>query len=201
MGLVDGGCGWEKRREKLASMIYLASTSPRRKRLLRESGIRFRVLHSSYQEELHGSIPASHVKQHALGKALGASPFPKKGLVLGADTIVYFGGKIIGKPKDLKDAFQILSSLQGRWHTVYTGVALVDARTKKRVLLSEKTKVLIRKMTAPEVKRYFKKISPLDKAGAYAIQAHRSPIVECIQGSFSNAVGLPLERIVDIIKQ
>src|SRR3989338_836778 len=103
-------------------MIYLVSTSPRRKKLLREAGIRFRVLHPNYHEKpIPGLGPAALVKKYAFEKATSAISLVKDGTLLSADTIVYFKGRVIGKPKNRRDAVRILSKLQGRWHTVYTG--------------------------------------------------------------------------------
>lgn len=184
-------------------MIYLASTSPRRKKILRDMGIRFRILKSDYHEKkLPGAGPRKLVRLHALGKALSASRLVRNGILITADTIVYFRGKIIGKPRRLKDAFSILGRLQGQWHTVYTGVAFFEIKNssvKKRRILVEKTDVLLKPMSREEIARYFKKINPLDKAGAYAIQSRRAGIVKEVRGLFSNAVGLPIERIKTLI--
>ena len=180
-------------------MIYLVSTSPRRKKLLREAGVRFRVLRPKYHERhIPGLRPDALVKRHAYEKAMSAVSLVKEGVLLSADTVVCLDGHVIGKPKNIKDAVRILSKLQGRWHTVYTGVALLKlsaGRITKKKVFSEKTGVFIKKMSRADIRSYFRRISPLDKAGAYAIQSTRASIVEKFKGSHSNAVGLPMERL------
>ena len=185
-------------------MIYLASTSPRRKKILRELGIPFRILKSSYREaNASFSSPSECVRRHALGKGRSAAKRIQNGTVLAADTIVYFENRIIGKPKDRKHAQKILSRLQGRWHTVYTGVACVKVmagKIKREKFFCEKTRVRLRKMDKTAILAYFRKVNPLDKAGAYAIQSQHAGIVEGIRGSFSNAVGLPVESLKKCLK-
>jgi septum formation protein len=138
------------------------------------------------------------VKRHALAKALSAAPSVKDGIVIGADTVVWQGGGIIGKPRDMRDAKKILLRLQGRWHTVYTGVALVTVkagRARSKRVFYARSGVLLKRLTPAQIRAYFRKVNPLDKAGAYAIQAKAHSIVERTRGSFSNAVGLPMEAL------
>ncbi len=178
-------------------MFYLVSTSPRRKKILKSLRIRFRALTPGYEEKNSSkSTPSGLVKKHALAKARSVLEKITAGTVLAADTIVYFRRKIIGKPKSMKEAARILARLQGNWHTVYTGVAIFKirkGRVGKKVIYCEKTKVHLEKMTRRDILAYFKRVDPLDKAGAYAIQSKRSAIVDSVKGSLSNAVGLPLE--------
>lgn len=180
-------------------MIYLASTSPRRRRLLRSAGMRFRVVRSRYQEKNRISdAPAKTARRHALGKALSAASAVKNGIILGADTLVWQKGRLIGKPKDLPEAFRILTRLQGKDHSVYTGVALVRmsaGKEVKRRVFCVKSVVRLKAMDRADMAAYFRRIRPLDKAGAYAAQAARSGIVRRVRGSFSNVVGLPLEAL------
>jgi len=179
--------------------LYLVSISPRRKALLKSFGLSFRILKPRYQEENNFSpSPSKTVQTHAWAKAQSVKGIVTQGTVLAADTIVYFKGRIIGKPKNLKEAVKILNGLQGRWHSVYTGVALAEFRTGRltgKKVFFEKTKVLLKPLTRDEISAYFKKINPLDKAGAYAIQAKRGSIVQAVDGSFSNAMGLPMESL------
>ncbi len=180
-------------------MIYLASTSPRRKALLKKAGISFGLLKPAYAEDsgLKAS-PSQIVKRHAQKKAESCASQIKNGIILSADTLVYLHGEIIGKPKNRKDACRILRKLQGKWHSVYTGVAIFkvqSSRVVKKNVFFEKTKVRIKKISSEGIKNYFKKVHPLDKAGAYAIQSPHGGIVQEVQGLFSNAVGLPIERI------
>jgi len=200
VGLVDGSCGGSKCSEKFDFMIYLASTSPRRKQLLKKAGIRFRVLKPGYEED-DGlkAAPSRVVQVHAREKAKSCVKQVRDGIIIAADTMVYSQGEIMGKPKIMKAACTTLGKIQGRWHAVYTGVAIfevVAGRVKKRTIFYEKTKVKIRSLSPQGIKNYFKKVNPLDKAGAYAIQSSHGGIVEDVKGLFSNAVGLPVESVV-----
>ena len=185
--------------------LYLASLSPRRTRLLREAGIRHRILKADYIEtHPRGMAPAAVARKNAWGKAVAASKKIANGRILAADTLVYSEGKIIGKPRNRRAAEKTLLSLQGRWHTVYTAVAVLDVehgRAKKKVLFHERTKVRLKAMTLPEIRRYFRREDPMDKAGAYAIQSKKGTIVEKVRGSFTNAVGLPMENLYARIKK
>jgi len=181
-------------------MIYLASTSPRRKTLLQKAGITFRILKPSYKEDNDLKGPPSKVVQvHAVKKAQSCREQVKDGTLLAADTIVYLEGEMIGKPTNLKKARLMLRKLQGRWHSVYTGVAIfkiVSGRIVKKTIFFEKTQVRLARLTPKGIENYFKKVNPLDKAGAYAIQSHRGGIVQEVRGLFSNAVGLPIEKVL-----
>ncbi len=185
-------------------VIHLASSSPRRRALLRAAGLRYRLVRPDYEERpIRGATPRRLVRTHAWGKALSAAPRVKNGLILAADTVVAFRGRTIGKPRDMADAVRTLRSLQGRWHAVYTGVALaamIDGRVAARAVYVEKTLVRLRPMEEADIRRYFRKISPLDKAGAYAIQSTTN-IVAQLRGSFSNAVGLPMESLASRIRK
>ena len=181
-------------------MIYLASTSPRRKALLKNAGITFRLLKPAYEEnhDLKGR-PSQIVQVHAVRKAESCSARVKNGIILAADTLVYLEGNIIGKPKDMKQARLMLGTLQGRWHSVYTGVAIfkmTSGRMVKKIVFFEKTQVRLEALSPKGIERYFKNVNPLDKAGAYAIQSHRGGIVQDVRGLFSNAVGLPVEQVL-----
>ena len=181
-------------------MIYLASTSPRRKQLLKKLGVVFRLLNPAYEEDRNLKVTPSKIVQiHAMEKAKSCVRKIRNGTILGADTIVYFKGKTIGKPKNMKEARLILGKLQGQWHTVYTGVAILrlsSSEIVKKTVFFEKTKVRLRTLTSRGIENYFKKVNPLDKAGAYAIQSPHGGVVQEVRGLFSNAVGLPVERIL-----
>lgn len=181
-------------------MIYLASSSPRRKTLLKKAGIAFQILKPSYEEEnnLKGS-PSRIVQTHARRKGESCLKEVTDGIVISADTIVYFRGQIIGKPGNMKEAFSILGKLQGQWHSVYTGVAIlkiVSGKIARKIIFFEKTKVRLKKLSSQEIENYFERVNPLDKAGAYAIQSSHDGIVEDVKGLFSNAIGLPIEKIL-----
>lgn len=181
-------------------MIYLASTSPRRKMLLKKAGVTFRALKPGYKEDNDVKGPPSKIVQvHAVKKAESCKRQVRDGILLAADTIVYLQGEVIGKPKDMKEARLMLGKLQGRWHSVYTGVAIFKiaaGRVMKKTAFFEKTKVHLKRLTPKGIEHYFKRVNPLDKAGAYAIQSRRGGIVQEVKGLFSNAIGLPLEKIL-----
>lgn len=181
-------------------MIYLASTSPRRKFLLRQHGITFKMLNPNYDESNEVNLPPSQlVKKHALEKGKSCVKFVKNGLILSADTIVFLKQKVIGKPRNRKDAVRILRKLQNRWHWVHTGVALIQVHSgkmKRKNVFSEVTKVKLKSMSAKDIRDYFRKINPLDKAGAYAIQSKKPNIISEVKGSLTNAIGLPMEALL-----
>ncbi len=176
--------------------LILASASPRRAELLQEMGVKFRVI-PSHASELHdGQMTAGELSQiNAYRKARRvAQQFPDA-LVLGADTLVYLGTTLFGKPEHLADARAMLAELQGRTHQVVTGVCLLHWRSHRCRIFAEGTAVSFRPLSAAQIRNYLKQVNPLDKAGAYAIQEHGEQIVMNISGSFSNVVGLPLERL------
>ena len=185
-------------------MIYLASTSPRRRAILKKAGINFRVLRPDYEEQKGLKLPPSKTVQiHAAKKAESCAEKIKDGIILAADTLVYLEREIIGKPANRKEARRILKKLQGTRHSVYTGVALLkvaSGRVVKRSLFFEKTIVRLKAFTDREIESYLKKVNPLDKAGAYAIQSPRGGIVQEIKGSFSNAVGLPIKSVLKSLR-
>ena len=181
-------------------MIYLASTSPRRKSLLKKAGISFRILKPDYEESGRLKAPPSKVVQiHARKKAESCVGQIKNGTILAADTVVSLNGKIFGKPRNRRQARLMLGTLQGRRQSVYTGVAIFkirDGRIVKRIVFFDKTDVYLKKLSSKWIRNYFKKVNPLDKAGAYSLQARRPGIVQRIKGSFSSAVGLPVEKVL-----
>ncbi|MEW6702144.1 MAG: Maf family protein, partial [Bacteroidota bacterium] len=147
--------------------IYLASKSPRRKKLLKQLGINFKSLSVDLNEEIFdGEHPARTVRRLALHKSEAAVQKVKNGIVITADTIVVLNKEIIGKPKDEKDAFKILSKLSGKTHTVFSGFVVKNLDNGKSIADYEKTKVTFRKLSAKEIRDYVKTGSPLDKAGA-----------------------------------
>ena len=199
-------------------MLYLASRSPRRRRLLRELGRPFRVVPSAHRERIRsGLAPSANAIANAVGKARRATlPRGAAGLVLGADTVLYFRGRVIGKPRSMRQARRMLQALSGRSHWVYTGVCLLDATTGRMRTGYAKTKVTFKPLTAPIIRRLFARASPLDKAGGYALQADlpaprsrgrraarqagRGELIARIEGSRTNVIGLPLELVRRLLK-
>ena len=179
--------------------IYLASRSERRKELLKKARIPFRIAPSNFKERTFPGGPARTVVVNAVGKVKCAEVRAKRGIVLGADTIVYFKKQILGKPRDKKEALKMLLSLSGSEHSVYTGIALFDLASKIWKKAYVKSKVKMRKYSADDVCYYISKVNPLDKAGAYAIQDYGDKLVEKIKGSYTNVVGLPMEKLKSLL--
>jgi septum formation protein len=176
--------------------LILASSSPRRFELLQEIGVPFTVFPSDADEVHNEQLTAVEVSQlNAYRKARAVAKKCPDALVLGADTLVYLGTKLFGKPADLEDAYRMLKQLQNRRHEVVTGVCLIHLRGHQQKIFYESTNVKFRALGTRQIRDYLTLTSPLDKAGAYAIQEHGDRIVEQIDGSFSNVVGLPVERL------
>jgi len=190
---------------KLIPQIYLASKSPRRKKLLTQLSIKFKSFPVNLIEEIFdGEHPVKTVKRLALHKSDAAIKKIKSGIVISADTIVVLNKEIIGKPKNKKDAFNILYKLSGKTHEVYTGFAICNIDSGKKIVDYEKTRVKFRKLLPREIRSYIKTGSPMDKAGAYGIQDDFGAVfVEKIHGCYYNVVGLPLskfyKRLMEII--
>jgi septum formation protein len=177
--------------------IYLASRSPRRKKLLKQLGIKFKSFAVDLNEEiLDGEHPVQTVKRLAEHKSRLAVRKVSKGIVITADTIVVLNTEIIGKPKNKKDAFNILSKLSAKTHRVYTGFVVFNTVSKKKILGYEKTSVTFKRLTKKEMYGYIKSGSPMDKAGAYGIQDDFGAVfVKRINGCYYNVVGLPLAKL------
>ena len=172
--------------------VILASSSPRRIELLQSIVANFDVLPQNVDETIHYKVPHLAVKNLAKRKI---EPLiyahPEDTLIIGADTVVYFEGEYLGKPKDEDDARRMLKAMRGKEHHVYTGVALyLNGKTVNFYVLSS---VFMRDLTDEEIDDYIARCQPLDKAGAYGIQD--GDIVERYEGSYTNIVGLPMERL------
>lgn len=180
--------------------IILASNSPRRKELLSQIGVIFEIIPSEFEEDITGLPPVETVEHFAYMKAKDvASKMEEDVLVIGSDTIVYLDG-IMGKPKSRKDAFDMLSRLSGKEHTVLSGVSVINARTGEYLSGHESTRVKMRELSSREIDAYIATGEPLDKAGAYAIQGIGSLFVERIEGDYFNVVGLPVFRLGKMLK-
>jgi len=183
--------------------LVLASSSPRRKQMLKELAVRFSVVHTSADEPPHtrGETPSAYVKKNAELKARAAARIVKNAFVIGADTVVVYRGLVLGKPLSLNDAFDYMHLLNGRTHAVYTGLCIADTSGNSVLRAYEKTKVTFRKLTEDEIRQYLARINPLDKAGAYAIQAQGALIVAGITGCYYNVVGFPIARLEEMLLQ
>ena len=182
--------------------IILALASPRRRELLEALGLRFEVIPSGAEEvSKPQSDPKNLVYQNAKIKASEvARRFPNR-WVLGADTVVALGNRLFGKPASPQEAESMLAALQGRIHCVYTGLCLLHCSLAQCDVWHEKTQVGFRSLSTDQIRDYLKRIHPLDKAGAYAIQEGGERIVSWMEGSLSNVVGLPLESLESALQR
>lgn len=176
--------------------FILASGSPRRAELLRQLGLKFKVVPSETPEIHHDQMTAQEVAQvNAYRKARAvAKKFPDF-LVLGADTVVSLDTVLFGKPSDYSDAYRMLEQLQARTHSVVTAVCLLHLREHRQKVFAVSSAVTFYPLDAIKIQRYLTQVNPLDKAGAYAIQEQGDLIVEKVSGSYTNVVGLPMERV------
>ena len=179
----------EKGRTRMDETLILASGSPRRRELVGYMGVPLEVIVADAEEIKQGG-PRELVMENARRKAAAvAAPHPGR-LVLGADTIVYLQGRVLGKPRDEQEAERMLSMLSGEWHTVYTGVCVM--RDGYADVQAEESRVLFSALDAETIRRYVRTGEPMDKAGAYALQGRGGMFVEKIDGSYSNVIGLPM---------
>ncbi|MGN0304601.1 MAG: Maf family protein [Lachnospiraceae bacterium] len=186
--------------------IILASASPRRRELLEQIGIPYRVMPSFKEEKIEGDTPPEIVQRLARGKAEDVAIAMNLAgkLVLGADTIVVWNNQILGKPKSEEEAFHTLSDLQGNTHQVYTGVALMYVDAEGRLQGSsfyEETQVEVYSMSEEEIRAYLATKDYADKAGAYGIQGAFGAYIKGIRGEYSNVVGLPVGRLYQELKK
>lgn len=181
--------------------MILASSSPRRRYLLRLIRIPFVFTDPDVKEEDHAvEDPVEHVTRLSILKARSVRERYDEGYILGADTIVVLDGRILEKPGNEAEAASMLESLSGRSHEVYTGLGLLDAATGKETGGYERTVVSIRSLEAWEIEAYIATGEPMDKAGSYGIQGYGAGIVEKVDGCYFNVVGLPIVRLLDLIR-
>ncbi|MCX4307448.1 MAG: Maf family protein [Acetatifactor sp.] len=189
--------------------IYLASASPRRKELLKQVGISFKVTPSLVEEKVTKVRPDEVVEELSYQKAVDvcgrlAAEGKEDFVVIGADTVVSAWGKILGKPADKADAVRMLKELQGGSHQVYTGVTLAwkyKDMSAMYATFSECTDVTMYAMNDEEIKAYVDSGEPMDKAGAYGIQGLFAAYIQGICGDYNNVVGLPVGRVCQELKK
>jgi septum formation protein len=189
--------------KKLNRRVILASESARRFNILTQLGISFQREVSSIQEgsPLPAEQPRDYTLRLASAKALAVAQHHPDALIIGADTVVVVGSKILGKPLDGNDAMAMLRSLSGIWHKVITGLCLVDTLSKRHVAHAAETDVKFRGLSDAEILSYVNSGEPLDKAGAYAIQGQASFFVEEIHGCLMNVVGFPVTLFLELCKE
>jgi len=182
-------------REKL----ILASKSPRRAEILTASGWPFEAVTAGIDETRNSAEEATaYVLRLARAKANAVAERLGRGLVLGADTVVVIDGEILGQPGDREKARTMLQKLNGKWHEVITGIALVRAGTDQSIANHVTTRVRFSEMTEAEIDWYVQTDEPLDKAGAYAIQGLAAVFIKEIQGEYFNVVGLPVRLLYEL---
>ncbi len=181
--------------------LILASASPRRKEILSSAGYNFEIITSDYEEQSFSSNPYKTALTFAYEKAKAVfdKHHDKDVVVLGADTVVYLKGKILGKPIDRQDAKRILQNLSGNKHKVITGYAIISK--DKTIIGYDKSTVIFNKLTDAQIESYLDSNLYVGKAGAYGLQDGEFNFVKKCKGSINNVIGLPIEKINKILKK
>ncbi len=181
--------------------LILASASPRRIDILNDMGIKFKAVKSFYNEPeiKKEQLPSEYVEANAEGKAKSVSKKFKKELIVGSDTVVVYKNRVLGKPRNMNEAFKYIYLLNNTTHSVYTGLCIINCETGKLISSHEKTLVTFRNLTESEITDYLNMIDPLDKAGAYAIQGEGALVVEKIRGCYYNVVGFPVSKLESML--
>jgi len=177
----------------------LASKSPRRRKILESLGLEFEVVEVDGVEEERSGKAEEIALLNARRKAGAVAQDIKEGIIVGADTVVVHEGMLLGKPADLNEARGMLKKLSGNWHTVITGLAVIDVEGGRCAEGFERTEVKFRNLHKALIDRYLELTNPLDKAGGYAIQGYGALIVERIEGDYLNVVGLPVGRLEELM--
>lgn len=193
--------------------IILATESPRRKEIMKQMGLCFETVPSLVKEDIKEENPSKLVEALASLKAgevaLRLRNEQDDLIIIGADTIVYHNGKVLGKPKDRDDAVRMLKDISGDVHDVYTGVSIIIRRNNnggkwdeedERIVFNVKTRVAVQPLTLDEIDDYVDSGEPFDKAGAYAIQGRFGIYIKEIYGDYYNIVGFPIAKIYEELK-
>lgn len=182
--------------------FILASSSPRRRELLTTLGLAFEVIPPQVEElEVHGETPREHVARLSRAKAFEVAKREVDRWILGADTVVFIDGTILGKPKDEAEAYSMLKKISGREHKVITGFFIYHPYHSTSVGDEIESFVKVKALDEKEIKGYIKTEEPFDKAGAYAIQGIGMFMIEKVRGSYTNVIGLPVCEIIAALKQ
>lgn len=184
--------------------IVLASSSPRRKELLKKIVDKFQIFPSNYEEKIkaYEEFSLNKIEITAKNKAFDViEKVAENSIVLSSDTVVVLNNQILPKPKDKSQAFDFLNKLSNKTHFVLTSVYLANKARKKEKIFSERTEITFNNLSKAQITSYIETFKPLDKAGAYGIQDLDETFIKKIEGSFSNIVGLPLEKTkIELIK-
>ena len=182
--------------------IILASSSPRRADILKQHNIKFKVIPSPYQEDhTVTDFSYSFVENLAYNKAKAVVKLVKEpSVIIGADTVVVLNGKILGKPKDYAEAFEMLKKLSGRKHEVVTSIAVINTETGEEKICSVTSKVEFEKLSDEQIDFYIKNYKPYDKAGSYGIQEMPLGYIKNYEGSLENIIGLCGKTVCEMIE-
>ena len=181
-------------------MIALATASSRRLRLMTEAGVSYKAVPTRIDESFDGIYLPIVPLALARRKAEVVSKDCPDCLVIGADTVIFFEGKILGKPASRAEAADYLKTLSGKTHEVVTGVYIIRESDRARVAFTDTTQVTFRVLDDKIIRRYHDLVNPLDKAGGYAIQENGDTIIRSIQGSRYNVIGLPMEKLLETLR-
>ena len=181
--------------------FILASASPRRIELLHLLGLHFEIMPSQVEETfMKGETPREHVLRLSREKVEKASVQYPDAWVMGADTIVLINGEVLGKPRTPEEAGEMLRTLSGRIHTVYTGFTVIKKSASCIISDAVESSVRFREIQEDEIVWYIQSEEPYDKAGGYAVQGMGAFFIREIHGSYTNVMGLPLCEVVDVLK-
>lgn len=182
--------------------IILASASPRRKEILENTNVKFKIMSSMIEElTLDNESTCQMVMRLAFEKGMDVASRQKSDLIISADTIVVLDDIILGKPKDEIQARKMIKSLSGRSHQVITGISLINLDNNKKIIDYVSSNVKFKSLSEQDINDYIATKESLDKAGAYGIQGYGALLVDEIQGDYFNIVGLPISRLSDLLKK
>ncbi|MEI8270076.1 MAG: Maf family protein [bacterium] len=183
--------------------IILASTSPKRKMLLAKAGLKFKVVPSDYEEDMTLPLPPDKLVGFlSKGKGESIAIKYKNAIIISADTIIYYKGKIFGKPHTNKKAFEMLSELSGHTHSAFTGFAIIDTKNKKIISKAVETKITFNELSIEMINEYIENGNPLKFAGAYTLRdVEERNFVKNVKGDWDNVIGLPVKVVMKELKK
>ncbi len=182
--------------------FILVSSSIRRRELFGKLGLKFKVFKVKTREIKKSKLPPQEIAiLNAKGKVKAARNKFKKGILIAADTLIYFKGKILGKPKNFKEAKIMLKMLSGHRHKVFTGLAVLNLNNRQLITDYEESKVTFKKLTDKKINKYLEVVNPLDKAAAYALQEKGKWLIKKVVGPRDNVIGLPVKKLIRIFSR
>ena len=183
--------------------LILASTSPRRKKLMTEAGLIFDIISPKFDENLINKIFSyKKIEEIAENKCESVAKeihFPA--IIVSADTVVVYNNIVMGKPKDYEEAFNMLNRLSGKKHIVVTAICIKDTENKEKIIKSETSEVTFNEISNYEIEKYIKDNKPYDKAGSYGIQELNKHFIKNIKGDYNNIVGLPTKMLIKMLNE